>query len=101
MMCWQVTRFKTDSEVWSCDWSAAGSHSMVYLGTKRSQILVHDTLAPDQDPVTLVFPGTERRPIISLVSVPADSAAGLHHPGFLVLTLGSLWYWQHNTATNR
>merc|ERR1712083_510634 len=36
----------------------------------------------------------------SLVSVPACSASGLHHPGFLVLTLGSLWYWEHNMADN-
>lgn len=71
---------------------------MVYLGTKRSQILVHDTVSPDQEPVTLTFPGTERRPIIGLLAVAANVSAGLHHPGLLVLTLGSLWYWEHNIA---
>merc|ERR1712179_478329 len=73
---------------------------MGYLGTKRSQVLVFDTREPQGDPIVLTFPGTERRPIISLVSVPPCPAAGLHHSGFLVLTLGSLWYWEHNMGDN-
>jgi len=98
--CSEVVRFNCDSEIWAVDWAVGGSGTLLYLGTKRSQILIHDTRSPQEEPILLTFPGTERRPIISLVSVPACSASGLHHPGFLVLTLGSLWYWEHNMADN-
>jgi len=98
--CSEVVRFNCDSEVWACDWAMGGTGSLLYLGTKRSQVLVHDTREPEGEPIVLSFPGTERRPIISLVSVPPCPAAGLHHSGFLVLTLGSLWYWEHNMGDN-
>jgi len=98
--CSEVVKFVCDSEVWACDWASGGSGTLLYLGTKRSQVLVHDTREPQGDPIVLTFPGTERRPIISLVSVPPSPAAGLHHSGFLVLTLGSLWYWEHNLGDN-
>ena len=92
--CSEVVRFTMDCEVWAADWSLAPGHNMIYLGTKRSQILVHNTTLPGAEPVVLTFPVVERRPIISLVSVAACPAAGLYQPGLLVLTLGSLWYWQ-------
>jgi len=98
--CSEVVRFTCDSEVWAADWARGGPGTQLYLGTKRSQVLVHDTRDPQGEPVVLTFPGTERRPIISLVSVPACPAAGLHNPGLLVLTLGSLWYWEHNMGDN-
>jgi len=98
--CSEVVKFSCDSEVWACDWARGGAGSLLYLGTKRSQVLVFDTREPQGDPIVLTFPGTERRPIISLVSVPPCPAAGLHHSGFLVLTLGSLWYWEHNMGDN-
>ena len=98
--CSEVVRFTVDTEVWACDWAMGGQHSHLYLGTKRSQILVHDTLQPTAEPLVISFPGSERRPIISLVSVPSSPASGLSHPGLLVLTLGSLWYFEHNLATN-
>ena len=94
--CSEVVRFTVESEVWAADWSLAPGNNMIYLGTKRSQILVHNTAQPSAEPMTLTFPVVERRPIISLVSVAACPAAGLHQPGLLVLTLGSLWYWAHN-----
>jgi len=96
--CNEVVRFTTEHEPWACDWSLAGSKSQLYIGTKKSQILVYDTLQPSEEPVSLQFPVTEYRPICGLVSVPPDPSAGLVHPGFLVLTLGSLWYWEHNPA---
>ena len=89
--CNEVVRFTTEHEPWACDWSLAGSKSQLYIGTKKSQILVYDTLQPSEEPVSLQFPVTEYRPICGLVSVPPDPSAGLVHPGFLVLTLGSLW----------
>ena len=95
--CSEVVRFTTDCEVWAAAWSEAPGHNMFYLGTKRSQVLVHDINQPGSEPVVLSFPVVERRPIISLVSVPACPAAGLNMPGLLVLTLGSLWFWEHNT----
>ena len=99
--CSEVVKFSCDSEVWAGDWArGGGAGTQLYLGTKRSQVLVHDTRQPQGEPTVLTFPGTERRPIISLVSVPPCPAAGLHHPGFLVLTLGSLWYWEHNMGDN-
>jgi len=98
--CTEVVKFSCDSEVWACDWARGGAGSLLYLGTKRSQVLVYDTREPQGDPIVLAFPGTERRPIISLVSVPPCPAVGLHHSGFLVLTLGSLWYWEHNMGDN-
>ena len=57
-----------------------------------SQILVHDT----QQPVSLTFPGAEQRPVVA----PAPSH-GLPWPGLLALTLGSLWFWEHNTQVGR
>jgi len=98
--CSEVAKFNCDSEVWAADWAKGGAGTQLYLGTKKSQVLVHDTRDPQGDPTVLTFPGTERRPIISLVSVPPCPAAGLHHSGFLVLTLGSLWYWEHNMGDN-
>ena len=95
--CSEVCRVTTDCEVWAADWSQAPGHNMFYLGTKRSQVLVHNLNTPGSQPVVLNFPVVERRPIISLVSVPACPAAGLNMPGLLVLTLGSLWFWEHNT----
>ena len=94
--CSEVVRFTVESEVWAADWSLAPGNNMIYLGTKRSQILVHNTAQPSAEPMTLTFPVMERRPIISLVSVAACPAAGLPQPGLLVLTLGSLWYWAHH-----
>jgi len=99
--CSEVVKFSCDSEIWAGDWArGGGAGTQLYLGTKRSQVLVHDTRHPQGEPTVLTFPGTERRPIISLVSVPPCPAAGLHHSGFLVLTLGSLWYWEHNMGDN-
>ena len=95
--CSEVCRVSTDCEVWAADWSQAPGHNMFYLGTKRSQVLVHDLNQPGSEPLVLSFPVVERRPIISLVSVPACPAAGLNMPGLLVLTLGSLWFWEHKT----
>eukprot|EP00092_Neocalanus_flemingeri_P015682 GFUD01016976.1.p1 GENE.GFUD01016976.1~~GFUD01016976.1.p1 ORF type:complete len:694 (+),score=255.48 GFUD01016976.1:36-2117(+) len=98
--CSEVVKFSCDSEVWAGDWARGGPGTQLYLGTKRSQVLVHDTRDPQGDPTVLTFPGTERRPIISLISVPACPAAGLPHPGLLVLTLGSLWFWEHRLGDN-
>ena len=66
------------------------------------------------EPTVIAFQGTERRPIIGLRSVPPSPENGLPYPGavwvtvticlledeavfyagILVLTLGSLWYWE-------
>jgi len=46
------------------------------------------------EPTVIPFQGTERRPIIGLRSVPPSPENGLPYPGILVLTLGSLWYWE-------
>lgn len=37
-------------------------------------------------------------PCTVLYSVPACPEAGLPLPGVLLLTLGSLWFWEHNPA---
>lgn len=93
--CQEVTRFTTDSEVWAAEWSHSNAN-IVFLGTKRSQILIYDTRSPGAPPTTLTFPGTERRPIISLKFVPAAPALGFPFPGLLAMTLGSLWFWAHH-----
>jgi len=98
--CSEVVKFTTESEVWACDWAAAPPHSQLYLGTKRSQILVHDTLQPLAEPVSLSFPGSERRPVVGVTSVSPAPSHGLPWPGVLALTLGSLWFWEHNTQEN-
>jgi len=93
--CQEVTRFTTDSEVWAAEWSHTNAN-VVFLGTKRSQILIYDTRDPSAAPTILTFPGTERRPIISLKFVPAAPALGFSFPGLLAMTLGSLWFWAHH-----
>lgn len=89
--CTEVAKFSSESEVWACDW---GQGTLLYLGTKRSTLEVRDTLDTTADPLVLQFPDSERRPIIGLRSVSASPEAGLPFPGVLVLTLGSLWYWE-------
>jgi len=97
--CQEVTRFTTDSEVWAAEWSHSNAN-IVFLGTKRSQILIYDTRDTAAPPTTLTFPGTERRPIISLKFVPACPARGFPFPGLLAMTLGSLWFWAHHQGTD-
>ena len=65
----------------------------MFLGTKRSQILIYDTRYPATGPTVLAFPGSERRPIISVKFVPAAPDRGFPHPGLLAMTLGSVWFW--------
>ena len=85
-------RFTTDSEVWACCWSETNAN-IVFLGTKRSQILIYDTRYPATGPTVLAFPGSERRPIISVKFVPAAPDRGFPQPGLLAMTLGSVWFW--------
>ena len=66
-----------------------------------SQILVHDTLQPLAEPVSLSFPGSERRPVVGVTSVSPAPSHGLPWPGVLALTLGSLWFWEHNTQVSQ
>jgi len=94
-----VTRFTTDSEVWAAEWSHTNAN-IVFLATKRSQILIFDTHSPTAPSTTLTFPGTERRPIISLKFIPASPARGFPFPGLLAMTLGSLWFWSHHQGTD-
>jgi len=102
--CTEVARFTSESEVWACDWGLAGR---VYLGTKRSTVEVRETRAPGSEAQVLKFDGSERRPVIGLRHVAPAPDQGLPYPGLLVLTLGSLWYWelpggapvQHRLAT--
>jgi hypothetical protein len=89
--CTAVARFTSEAEVWACDWGPAGR---VYLGTKRSTVEVRDTREPAAPPTVLQFAGSERRPVIGLRAVAAAPGLGLPHPGVLLLTLGSLWYWE-------
>jgi len=92
--CMEVAKFTSESELWACAWGPGGA---VYLGTKRSQVEVRSTREHMAEPTVISFQGTERRPIIGLRSVPASPENGLHNPGILVLTLGSLWYWELGT----
>ena len=75
---------------------------------------VRNTREHMAEPTVIPFQGTERRPIIGLRSVPPSPENGLPYPGegwvtvticlledeavfyagILVLTLGSLWYWE-------
>jgi len=89
--CMEVAKFTSESELWACAWGPGGA---VYLGTKRSQVEVRSMREHLAEPTVISFQGTERRPIIGLRSVPASPENGLHNPGILVLTLGSLWYWE-------
>ena len=88
----RLCRFTTDSEVWACCWSETNAN-IVFLGTKRSQVLIYDTRFPAAGPTVLAFPGSERRPIISVKFVPAAPGHGFPHPGLLAMTLGSVWFW--------
>jgi len=97
--CQEVTRFETDSEVWAAEWSHANPN-IVFLGTKRSQILIYNTHSPASPPTTLTFPGAERRPIISLKFVPAAPDRGFPFPGLLAMTLGSLWFCTHQEGAD-
>ena len=92
--CMEVAKFTSESELWACAWGQSGA---VYLGTKRSQVELRDTREPLAEPTVISFQGSERRPIIGLCFVPASPENGLPHPGILVLTLGSLWYWELGT----
>ena len=97
--CSEVVRWTTEAEVWACAWAGPHAPSQVYLGTKRSQVLVHSTTAPPgTPPLTLTFPGAERRPVVGVASVSPAPSHGLPLPGLLSLTLGSLWFWEHNPA---
>jgi len=94
--CQEVTKFSDlDSEAWACDWGRGpGAEHRVFLGLKRGQVCVLDTRAPTTPPNLLSFPGTERRPIIGLRSLPPCAEAGFPFPGILVMTLGSVWFWE-------
>ena len=92
--CMEVAKFTSESELWACAWGQSGA---VYLGTKRAQVELLDTREPLAEPTVISFQGNERRPIIGLCFVPASPENGLPHPGILVLTLGSLWYWELGT----
>jgi len=90
----EVVRIPTDCQVWAAAWGPANT---LYLGTNRGQLLVCSMVRPREPPTVLACPG-DRRPVISLASVPACPEAGLPLPGVLLLTLGSLWFWEHNPA---
>jgi len=89
--CMEVAKFTSESELWACAWGPTGA---IYLGTKRSQVEVRNMREHMAEPTVIPFQGTERRPIIGLRSVPPSPGNGLPYPGILVLTLGSLWYWE-------
>jgi len=99
--CAEIQRFHCQSEVWSCCWNLDDPY-VFYVGTKRSQILVYDTREPLGTKGQLDFPVQERRPIIGLIHVPKSEA----HPtfpcsGLLVMTLGSLWFFEETFANGQ
>ena len=71
--CCEIQRYMVGAEVWSCCWHL-DQPTAFFVGTKRSQILMYDTRDSGTEPRTqLEFPVNERRPIIGLAYVPADS----------------------------
>jgi E3 ubiquitin-protein ligase RFWD3 len=93
--CAEIQRFTCDSEVWSCCWNTNDPH-VFFAGTKRSQILVYDMREVSTQPKAQIeFPIQERRPIIGLAHVPkCDSHRAFPCSGLLVMTLGSLWFFE-------
>ena len=92
--CSEVVKFNCDSEIWAGDRARGdGAGTQLYLGTKMSQVLVHDTRQPQGEATVVTFPGTERGPIISLVSVPPAQQQ-------VSTTLVSLWYLEHQLGDN-
>lgn len=91
----EIQRFHCESEVWACCWNTDNPF-LFYVGTKRSQILIYDTRESSTEAQGLVeFPVQERRPIIAMAYVPkCDNHEFFPCAGLLVMTLGSLWFFE-------
>ena len=95
-----IQKYNCENEIWSCCWHSHDPN-IFFVGTKRSQIYLFDTRNPAlQQPKHLEFPVQERRPIIGLMHVPKDdSHRTFPCAGLLVMTLGSLWFFEETNGT--
>jgi len=93
--CAEIQRYHCETEIWSCCWHSQDPH-IFYIGTKRSHLYIYDTRTGSTEPrAQIEFPVTERRPIIGLIHVPKDdSHRNFPVSGLLVMTLGSLWFFE-------
>ena len=93
--CAEIQRYHCETEIWSCCWHSQDPH-IFYIGTKRSHVYIYDTRTGSTEPrAQIEFPVTERRPIIGLIHVPKDdSHRNFPVSGLLVMTLGSLWFFE-------
>ena len=97
-----IQKYSCESEIWSCCWHSHDPN-VFFVGTKRSQIYVYDTRSPVLEHQTqLEFPVQERRPIIGLMHVPKDdSHRTFPSSGLLVMTLGSLWFFEESNGAEK
>ena len=96
--CAEIMKWQLDSEAWAVCWNADDPEQF-FVGTKRSKILLFDTRESGLDPAKeLEFPVVERRPVIGLAYVKRDNRSVFPVGGLLVLTLGSLWFFENDAA---
>lgn len=93
--CAEIMKWSLDSEAWAVCWND-DDPAQFFVGTKRSKILLFDTREGGLDPTKeLEFPVVERRPVIGLAYVKRDHRSAFPVGGLLVLTLGSLWFFEN------
>ncbi|KAK0178021.1 hypothetical protein PV328_002006 [Microctonus aethiopoides] len=92
-----VHGYPVDGQVWSCCWSG-DNPNIFHAGTQNGSIMQFDIRQTAGAVDTLESPG-DRSPVVSLASVPPNSAGGIIRGGFLATHLNTCYaYEQWNSV---
>lgn len=91
-----VHGYPLDGQVWSCCWSG-DNQNIFHAGTQNGSIMQFDIRQTAGAVDTLGSPG-DRSPVVSLASVPPNSAGGIIRGGFLATHLNTCYAYEQSNS---
>ncbi|KAK5642969.1 hypothetical protein RI129_009136 [Pyrocoelia pectoralis] len=88
-----VVIYNSESPLWSCCWDSNNSN-YVYIGQQEGSIVKIDIRQSNKPITVLEVPG-DRSPVLSIVSIPANSNRSMPGGGVISCKLNSLWAFEN------
>ena len=96
-----VITYQAAKDCWSCSWSLSNSNHM-YCGLQNGEVMIFD-IRNTKEVIESISPssanGSQRCPIVSVVSIPSPAENG--NEGLLVSTLQSITFYHKKDSENK